>query len=44
MRAVNVIVTIAAVCAAGAITLTAGLEWVCWQLNQADPDEWGVGR
>lgn len=40
----DVIVTIAVVCAAVALTLTAGLAWVCWQLNQADPDEWGGGR
>lgn len=44
MSAVDVIVTITAVCAAGALTLAAGLAWLCWQLNQADPDEWGVGR
>lgn len=25
-----------------ATALTAGLAWVCWQLNQADPD-WEAG-
>lgn len=30
----------------GAIVLSgvAGLAWVCWQLDQADPDEWGGAR